>query len=40
MPDDDNSTMQRRLAAEIVAAYVGRNQIAPAELPHLDLYRP
>jgi predicted transcriptional regulator len=34
MPDD-NSTTQRRLATEIVAAYVGRNQVAADQLPSL-----
>jgi len=34
MPED-NSTMQRRLAAKIVAAYIGRNQITAGQLPSL-----
>jgi predicted transcriptional regulator len=34
MPDE-NSTTQRRLATEIIAAYVGRNQVAPDQLPAL-----
>src|SRR5438105_5061808 len=35
MPENDNTTDRRQFTANIVAAYVGRNQITATQLPSL-----